>query len=142
MPLLRLAYVTQFLIALIAVFVLWSEVAGQVHLDLLPWYLKLGLGAGVAFATVKATAAAVEGKRAWNIAALRWLAVVLLLLAGCGVAAYYAHMYGEDDSPDENDDSDSAVIGRIIAPPVQFLSAAGARPARFSAPMLAHIHNT
>ena len=29
MPILRLAYATQFLIALIAVFVLWSEVGGQ-----------------------------------------------------------------------------------------------------------------
>jgi len=33
MPLLRLAYATQFLIALIAVFVLWSQVGGQSHLD-------------------------------------------------------------------------------------------------------------
>ena len=29
MPILRLAYTTQFLIALIAVFVLWSQVGGQ-----------------------------------------------------------------------------------------------------------------
>ena len=29
MPILRLAYATQFLIALIAVFVLWSQVGGQ-----------------------------------------------------------------------------------------------------------------
>jgi hypothetical protein len=39
---LRLAYATQFLIALIAVYVLWSQVGGQSHLDLMPWYLKLG----------------------------------------------------------------------------------------------------
>jgi len=53
MPILRLAYATQFLIALIAVFVLWSEVGGQVHLDLMPWYFKLAFGAGAAFAMVK-----------------------------------------------------------------------------------------
>jgi len=46
MPILRLAYATQFLIALIAVFVLWSEVGGQVHLDLMPWYFKLAFGRG------------------------------------------------------------------------------------------------
>jgi len=46
MPVLRLAYATQFVIALIAVFVLWSEVGGQVHLDLMPWYFKLAFGAG------------------------------------------------------------------------------------------------
>jgi len=66
MPLLRLAYSTQFLIALIAVFLLWSQVGGQTHLDLMPWYLKLGLGGGVAFATVKATAASVSQERAWE----------------------------------------------------------------------------
>ena len=66
MPILRLAYATQFLIALVAVFVLWSEVGGQVHLDLMPWYLKLGLGAGAAFAAVKATSAAVSREYAWN----------------------------------------------------------------------------
>jgi len=46
MPTLRLAYATQYLIAVIAVFVLWSQVGGQSHLDLMPWYVKLGLGAG------------------------------------------------------------------------------------------------
>jgi hypothetical protein len=64
MPILRLAYATQFLIALIAVFTLWSEVGGQNHLDLMPWYAKAILGAGAAFATVKATAAAVSEKQA------------------------------------------------------------------------------
>ena len=61
---LRLAYATQFLIAVIAVFMLWSQVGGQGHLDLMPWYLKLALGAGAAFAVVKATMAAVAGDRA------------------------------------------------------------------------------
>ena len=45
---LRLAYATQFLIAVIAIYVLWSQVGGQSHLDLMPWYVKLGLGAGAA----------------------------------------------------------------------------------------------
>lgn len=63
MPVLRLAYITQFLIALIAVFVLWSQVGGQAHLDLLPWYVKLGLGAGAAFVVVMATIEAVSGRR-------------------------------------------------------------------------------
>ena len=58
MHILRLAYTTQFLIALIAVFTLWSEVGGQGHLDLMPWYANAALGAGAALATVNATAAA------------------------------------------------------------------------------------
>ena len=49
MPLLRLAYATQFLIALIAVFVLWSQVGGQSHLDYMAWQVKLLLGGAAAF---------------------------------------------------------------------------------------------
>src|SRR5262249_49615499 len=100
MPILRLAYATQFLIALIAVFVLWSQVGGQSHLDLMPWYLKLGLGAGAAFSIAKATAAAVAGPNAWNGSSLKWFGITLALLAGCGMASYYYHVYGESDEED------------------------------------------
>lgn len=107
MPLLRLAYSALFLIALIAVFVLWSEVGGQGHLDLMPWYLKLALGGGAAFACVKATAAAVNGKQAWNGRSLRWCGIVLVLLLCCGLASYYYHLYGESDDEDSPDDEDA-----------------------------------
>ena len=116
MPILRLAYVALFLLALIAVFVLWSQAAGQVHLDLLPWYLKVGLGLSAAYCTVKAAIAAVEGKRAWNAYTLRWVVLLALILIGCGIASYYAHLYGEEDSPDEDNDSDG-VVGRLFVPP-------------------------
>ena len=109
MPVLRLAYSTQFLIAVIAVFVLWSQVGGQGHLDLMPWYLKLGLGAGAAFAAVKATAAAVSHDRAWNGPSLKWFGITLALLLGCGLATYYYHVYGETDESDEQDSQTSAL---------------------------------
>ena len=93
MPLLRLAYVTQFLLALIAVFVLWSQVGGQSHLDYMAWQWKLALGGGAAFAAVKATAASVAGEHAWNGKTLRWLGILLVLLVACGLASYYVHLY-------------------------------------------------
>src|ERR1700731_2214857 len=103
MPLLRLAYSTQFLIALIAVFVLWSQVGGQSHLDLMPWYLKLGLGVGTAFAAVRSTAAAVSRERAWNGQSLKWFGLMLALLLACGLASYYYHLYYEEtDEPEQN----------------------------------------
>jgi hypothetical protein len=113
MPILRLAYATQFLIALIAVFVLWSEVGGQTHLDLMPWYLKLGLGGGAAFAAVKSTAAAVGGQPAWNGRTLKWLGILLVLLVGCGLSSYYVHLYGESD---EDQDQDQGVTSRVVQP--------------------------
>jgi hypothetical protein len=113
MPTLRLAYATQFLIAVIAVFVLWSQVGGQSHLDLMPWYLKLGLGAGAAFAAVKSTAAAVANERPWNGGSLKWLGIMVALLIGCGVASYYYHLYGESDEQDEEDTQTSALIAPL-----------------------------
>jgi hypothetical protein len=115
MPILRLAYSTQFLLALITIFLVWSQVGGQSHLDLMPWYLKLGLGAGVAFATVKATVAAVSHDHAWNGSTLRWFGIMLALLIGCGLATYYYHVYGETDE-DEQQDSQTSSLSRRIAP--------------------------
>ena len=110
MPILRLAWATQFLLAIVAVFVLWSEVGGQSHLDLMPWYLKLGLGAGAAFAVVRATVAAVSGPSAWNGGTLKWFGIMLALLAGCGLASYYYHLYGEEDEEDQQDSVTSLVV--------------------------------
>ena len=115
MQLLRLAYTTQFLLALIAVFVLWSEVGGQGHLDLMPWYLKLVLGAGASLCAVNATAAAVSHASAWNGKSLRWLGLTLTLLVGCGIATYYYHLCCESDQDDEED---NIAVSQIVARPV------------------------
>ena len=113
MPMMRLAYTTLYLIALLAVFELWSQVGGQSHLDLMPWYIKLVLAAGAAFCVVKAAAGAVAGERAWNRQTLRWAGILLVLLIGCGLATYYVHLYGEEDEQDEQSVSRS---GKVLAP--------------------------
>ena len=111
MSLLRLAYATQFLIALIAIYTLWSQVGGQMHLDLLPWYIKLVLGGGAAFAAVKATAASVSSNSAWNGATVRWLALLLVILIGCGLVAWYAHVWLE---PEEDQQGDATLAARVV----------------------------
>jgi|ERR1017187_5992199 hypothetical protein len=123
MPIHRLAYATLFPIALIAVFTLWSQVGGQSHLDLMPWYLKLGLGGGAAFAAVKATAAAVAGAHSWNAGTLKWIGILLLLLTGCGLASYYCHMYLETD---EEDQPDNNTVGQMYQPKTPAAKTAGA----------------
>lgn len=122
MPILRLAYTTLFLIALLAVFELWSQVGGQSHLDLMPWYLKLVLGTGAAFACVKAAAAAVSHKNAWNGATLRWCGILLILLVCCGLASYYVHVYGEDD---QDDDDQNTVNSALVLPAAAAMLPAG-----------------
>lgn len=112
MPILRLAYVTQFLIALIAVFLLWPQVGGQSHFDILPWYTKLSLGAGASFAIVQATAAAVSQERAWNTRTVKWTAILIAFLIGCGMASNYAHQYLEPD--DNGDDSVTSPVVLVL----------------------------
>lgn len=100
---LRLAYATQFLIAVIAAYVLWSQVGGQTHFDALPWYVTGGLILAAAFAIVKATHEAVNHDSSWNTGTLKWCAILLALIAACGMASLYAHDYLEDEEPGEGD---------------------------------------
>ena|SRR5436190_18511286 len=116
MPLLRLAYSALFLIALIAVFVVWSQVGGQGHVDLLPWYVKLALGVATALSVVRATASAVAGERAWNGHTLRWFGLTLALGIVCGLATYYAHMYMEET--DESDQGTDTTVSALVAHPL------------------------
>ena len=103
---LRLFYALEFLIALIATFTLWSQVGGQYHLDLMAWYWKLFLGTAIAFAAVKATAAAVAGQRTWNSRTLRWISIILALALACGAVTYYYHL--TEPPPDDEDQEDTA----------------------------------
>ena len=103
MPLLRLAYVTLIPDRSDRDFLPLERIGGQGHLDLMPWYLKLGLGVGAAFAIVKAASAAVSSKQAWNGATLRWCGILLVLLVVCGLASYYEHVYGQDDEDDDDE---------------------------------------
>ncbi len=114
MRILRLAYTAEFLIALIAVYTLWSEVGGQGHLDMMAWEWKAGLAGACAFAVVKATAAAIERDPAWNGRTLKWIAITLILLAGCGVLTYYYHLY---EPQDEEEEDDQQVTSMIESPP-------------------------
>jgi hypothetical protein len=132
MPILRLAYTTQFLIALMAVFVVWSQVGGQSHLDLLPWSIKLALGLAAAYCVVRATAAAVSGDRAWNGQTVRWLGLTLAVLAACGFATYYAHMNLEES--DESDQQQDTTISSLRLPDYNSVRLESARRLARSAP--------
>ena len=128
MPILRLAYATQLMIALIAVFVLWAQIGGQGHLDLMPWYLKLGLGGGVAIAAVRTTMCAVSGASAWNGGTLKWLGIMLALSLGCGLASYYFHLYGETDEEQDDETSTSQMVGKLEEPPLMVAAPPGPYP--------------
>lgn len=128
--LVRLAYTTQFLIALITVFVVWDEVGGPYHLDYMPWWLKFGLGAGVAFTIVRATSAAVAGVSAWNVGTVKWCAAMLVLMAGCAIANYYCDLYGQED--DQQDGANTSLASQPAHEQLRPKSALYWTPARRS----------
>src|SRR4051794_23712019 len=109
MQILRLAYITLFLVALFTVFTLWSQVGGQGHLDLLPWYVKLGLAMAASYSIVRATMSAVAGDRGWNAQSVKWLGMALATMVLCGMASLYAHNNLEDSADDTPDEGDTAI---------------------------------
>jgi hypothetical protein len=115
MSLLRIAYTTQFLIALIAMLMLWSQVGGPDHFDLTPWHLKLALSAGAAFAIVKATAAAVSRDRAWNSGTLKWCGILLAILIACGMVTLWVHRNLEDDGNGNGESDSSTACARLLS---------------------------
>jgi hypothetical protein len=109
----RLLLAIEFLLALLAVFTLWSQVGGQYHLDLMAWYWKLLFGPAVAFVAVRATMAAMAGERPWNAKTLAWLITALALLAIMGAVTYYYHVYEPAD--EDEMDSRTSLTGTAIA---------------------------
>ena len=106
---LRLAYMAEFLLATISIMELWSQIGGQGHLDLMPWYVKFGFVFGLAITTVAGTASAVGHDSAWNAKTIASLLIALLLAGGMGAVTYYYHLHENDDA-DNGDESDIAAI--------------------------------
>lgn len=99
---LRIAYVCEFLLALLAISVVWSQVGGQDHLDLMPWYDKFVLIFVLALVTVVGTVAAVSRERAWNGIAIACLAMAVLILCAMGAVTYYYHVHEDQDQDTDN----------------------------------------
>lgn len=109
---LRLAYMAEFLLALVTIMELWTQVGGQGHLDLMPWYTKLLLTMSMALITVAGTAAAVAHERAWNAKTVASLLIALMLAGAMGAVTYYYHLHETDDS--EKTDQESAARTSLV----------------------------
>jgi cytochrome bd-type quinol oxidase subunit 2 len=112
--LLRLAYVAEFLLALIAVLMLWSQVGGQGHLDLMPWYDKFGLTVALAVVTVLGTLSATAQERAWSLRTILWIVAALVIAGVMAALTYYYHVH-ENDDEDRDDQNVAALVVRSPA---------------------------
>ncbi len=110
--LLRLAYVGEFLLAVIAVFTAWSEIGGQASLDAMYWAWKFGFGVGLSSAIVALTASFVASETWFTLRTLRWVAAIVTLLVGMGIVTYYYAL-----EADTGDSEDSSVISSLSAYP-------------------------
>jgi hypothetical protein len=91
--LLRALYGIEFLLALVAALLFWNYVGGPTHLDYVPWAYKGVLSLGIAGSVVRITISA-----NW-----RWIALLCILMVGCGLLSYYAHLNEPQDTDDESD---------------------------------------
>ena len=117
---LRIAYSIEFLIALIATFTFWSQVGGQPHLDLMPWYLKFVIALAAASACVKFTSVVAGSERIWTGLTLRWLLALIVIAVLTGAVTYYYHL----NEPAEPDDNDAVFTSALI----QFETGLSRRP--------------
>jgi hypothetical protein len=113
---LRLAYSFEFLLALLTIFTVWSEVGGQGHLDLMPWYTKLSSVMAAAWCCVRFTASIVEQERVWNRRTIAWLAALIILAITMAGITYYFHLHEEQDQPDSEETTTTAMISPYVMP--------------------------
>lgn len=104
----RILYAIEFLIALMAALTLWSQSGGQYHLDLMPWYWKLGLTTGAAYAFTRLTMCWAGEHGAGRRSMALWVVALLLLMGCAGAVTYYYHLYEPTDS-EENTDQTTAM---------------------------------
>ena len=104
--LLRPFLILEFLVAIDAVFTLWSEVGGQYHLDLMFWPWKLGLGAGAAALITLITGQLARNDGRLTRRALMFSSLLIAVVLMGGVLTYYYHI-NEPTQQDEDADDDA-----------------------------------
>jgi 4-hydroxybenzoate polyprenyltransferase len=112
--LLRLAYVSEFFLALIAVLTGWSQIGGQSHLDIMPWYDILVLSVSLSLVAVMGTVAAVRHEKAWNFKSITCLIAALLIATGMAAVTYYYHLHEDDDNDDAKTGSQAMLYHRAV----------------------------
>ena len=100
----RLVYSIEYLIALLASVVMWTQIGGQAHMDLIAWYLKLPCVLCQAWCTIRLTAAFVEEPRIWNKRSRWWFTGLLAsaVLMGAITLYYHLHEVTDEDNSDES----------------------------------------
>jgi uncharacterized PurR-regulated membrane protein YhhQ (DUF165 family) len=114
--LLRPLLIVEFLIAVQAIYTIWSEVGGQYHLDLMFWPWKLGIGLTSAALIVAITANLVRNEGRITGRALMFCSFLIAIFIVAGVVTYYYHL-NEPADQDEDQDDEPSKISLLLLPP-------------------------
>jgi hypothetical protein len=101
---LRPLLIFEFLIAIDAIFTVWSAVGGQYHLDLMFWPWKLGIGMASAGLIVAITANLVRNDGRITRRILLFCALLIAIFALAGVVTYYYHLNEPVEQEEDQDD--------------------------------------
>ena len=114
--LLRVLYVIEFLVAVIAIFHVWSELGGA-HLDYMAWYWKAAIGLPAAYVVVRITMAMVsdDAKRVRRMIA--WGSVLVLLAVSAGLVTYYYHLNEPQDEENQDQQTVTPAALRVVGTP-------------------------
>jgi hypothetical protein len=113
--LLRPLLIVEFLIAIEAIFTVWSEVGGQYHLDLMFWPWKLGIGVASAGLVVAITANLARNEGKITRRGLWFCSLLIAVVVTAGVVTYYYHL-NEPAQQDDDQDDEPAKISLILPP--------------------------
>src|ERR1700733_7491160 len=104
--LLRPLLIVEFLVALEAIFTVWSEVGSQYHLDLMFWPWKLGIGVASAGLIVAITANLVRNDGSITRPGIIFCSLLIAIFLLAGVVTYYYHLNEPvEQEEDQEDDS-------------------------------------
>jgi hypothetical protein len=112
---LRPLLIVEFLVAIEAVFIVWSQVGGQYHLDLMFWPWKLGISVAAAALIVAITANLVRSEGVVTRRTLLFCSCLITILVLAGVVTYYYHL-NEPADQDEDQDEEPTRISRVLSP--------------------------
>jgi hypothetical protein len=107
---LRPLLIVEFLIAMEAIFTVWSEVGGQYHLDLMFWPWKLGISLASAGLIVAITANLVRNDGRITRRILLFCSLLIAIFVLAGVVTYYYHLHEPVDQNNEDQDDQQAKI--------------------------------
>lgn len=111
--LLRPLLIVEFLIALEAIYTMWSEVGGQYHLDLMFWPWKFGLSITASLLIVAITGNLVQNNGAITRYALTLCSFLIVVIVVAGIVTWFYHL-NEPPNPDDQSDDEPAKVSLML----------------------------